>query len=89
MPPTLGDSLSGILIQPLRTTDIMRLRASVRFQKVLDVLYLFDDRLFSQVIVVMERRSSGQWVVIKKPFFHVSGTPVRQLEPSWRPYRSS
>jgi hypothetical protein len=59
MPPTLGNSFSGILIQPLRTTDIMRLRASVRFQKVFDVLYLFNDRFFSQVIVVMERRGSG------------------------------
>lgn len=53
MPPAVFDTFPRVFIETTASPDIMRLGPLVDLKKMPDVLYLLDDRLFRQVIVVV------------------------------------
>lgn len=53
MPPPVFDTFPRVFIEATASPDIMRLGPLVDLKEMPNVLYLLDDRLFRQVIVVV------------------------------------
>lgn len=53
VPPPVFDTFPRIFIEATTSPDVMRLGSLVDLKEMPNVLYLLDDRLFRQVIVVV------------------------------------
>lgn len=53
MPPAVFDAFPRVFIEAPASPDVVRLGALVDLKEMPDVLYLLDNRLFRQVIVMV------------------------------------